>query len=131
MALYLAIGEVMSIIIRKQNAGLVGDDEAAHALIEFRSEVADAADFRLESVEDHLVRGSLDLIEKHFLNATDAVVLWSAREVASALRNRNDDLVLVASDTRLLRAAAAEGLLTFNPETDTQPRLDQLIAGDS
>jgi hypothetical protein len=34
----------------------------------------------------------------------------------------------VASDQRLLRAAAAEGLATFNPETQSQAELDALIA---
>ena len=38
-----------------------------------------------------------------------------------------DDLVLVASDQRLLRAAQAEGLVTFDPETQSQADLDALL----
>ncbi|MCI0387876.1 MAG: hypothetical protein MOB07_03770 [Acidobacteria bacterium] len=36
-------------------------------------------------------------------------------------------LVLISSDLRLTRAAKAEGLITFNPETDDQQTLDSLI----
>ena len=38
-----------------------------------------------------------------------------------------DDLVLVTSDQRLLRAAQVEGVLTFNPETQTEGDLDALL----
>jgi hypothetical protein len=38
-----------------------------------------------------------------------------------------DNLVLVSSDKRLLRASQSEGLPTFNPETDSQTALDILI----
>jgi hypothetical protein len=43
------------------------------------------------------------------------------------LRARGDDLVLVASDQRLLRAAQVEGLLVFKPETQTTTDLDALL----
>jgi len=43
------------------------------------------------------------------------------------VRPAGDDIVLVAFDRRVLRAAQAEGLQTFNPETDTQAYLDALI----
>jgi hypothetical protein len=43
------------------------------------------------------------------------------------LRAAGNDLVLVARDRRLLRAAQAEGLLTFDPENQTEPELDILI----
>jgi hypothetical protein len=47
--------------------------------------------------------------------------------LAQYLRNRGDDLVLVASDLRLLVAAQAEGLFTFNPETQGQAALATLV----
>ena len=50
-------------------------------------------------------------------------MLRSALETATELRRIDDTLVLVASDQRLLRAASNEGLLTFNPETDTEEML--------
>jgi len=38
-----------------------------------------------------------------------------------------DNLILVSSDKRLLRAAQSEMLLTFDPETDIQAALDVFI----
>ncbi len=129
MALYIGIGEVTSVIVRRHNAGAINDADFVQALANFKAEVADAPDFLLKSVEDSIVRASLDFIEHHSINATDAIVLRSALDVADALRNAGDDLVLVASDARLVRAAQLEGLVTFNPELDTQAQLDALIAG--
>lgn len=54
-------------------------------------------------------------------------MLRVALDVAHPLRNQRDDLVLVASDQRLLRAARAEGLVTFNPETQDQAALATLL----
>jgi predicted nucleic acid-binding protein len=73
------------------------------------------------------VTDSWELIEKHSINSTDALILKCALDKAVALRNVGDDLVLVSSDARLVRAAKAEGLPTFNPETDDQQTLDSLI----
>ena len=39
-----------------------------------------------------------------------------------------NELVLIASDQRLLRAAQTEGLLCFNPETDSQQVLMNWVA---
>jgi hypothetical protein len=51
----------------------------------------------------------------------------SALAIARQLRANGDDLVLVASDQRLLRAADAEGLSTFNPEIQDHAALAPLI----
>jgi len=48
--------------------------------------------------------------------------------VAATLRPAGDDLVPVAADRRLLRAAALEGVGVFNPENDEPARLAALIA---
>lgn len=66
-------------------------------------------------------------MDKHSINSVDALVLRSALDVAIELRNSSDGrLVLVASDLRLLKAAEDEGLLVFNPETDTEQLLISL-----
>lgn len=69
----------------------------------------------------------MSVITKHSINATDAMLLRSALDVVANLRARGDDLVLVAADRRLLRAAQIEGLLTLNPETQTTADLDALL----
>ena len=75
------------------------------------------------SVTSRLVTASLPLIVAHSINSTDAVTLKSALAIARKLRAGGGDLVLVASDQRLLRATQAEGLSTFNPETQDQAAL--------
>ena len=54
------------------------------------------------------------------VNSVDAILLCSALNIATDLRKENNELVLIASDQRLLRAAQTEGLLCFNPETVSQ-----------
>jgi len=73
------------------------------------------------------VTAALPLIETHSINATDAIILRLALNLAVRLRGAGHDLVLVASDQRLLRAAQAEALLTFDPETQSHSVLDALM----
>lgn len=128
MCLVVGTGEVISIFVRKKNAGHITPAAFSQALVDFRAEVIDHDAFKLASVEDTLVFASHPLIEKHSLNATDALVLRSALDAAAMLRSGGNDLVLVSSDRRLLQAARAEGLNTFNPEQDSQAQLDAFIS---
>jgi predicted nucleic acid-binding protein len=129
MCLVIDISEVISIFVRKKNANLITHDAFSQALVDFRAEIIDSVAFRLASVEDALVFASHPLIEKHFLNATDALILRSALDIDAMMRPIGNDVTLVTSDLRLLRAAQKEGLKTFNPETDSQTQLDALING--
>ena len=63
----------------------------------------------------------------HKINTTDAHILRCALDKADELRTAGDDLILVCSDGRLLRAAKKERLLTFDPITGNQTDLDALI----
>jgi uncharacterized protein (DUF934 family) len=74
-----------------------------------------------------LVFRAVPLILTHSINSTDAILLRSALDFAGQLRAAGHDLVLVVSDRRLLAAARAEGLATFNPETDANADLDALL----
>jgi hypothetical protein len=93
-----------------------------------RNELIAAGQVQLRPSEDALVFTSLPLIDQHSINSTDALVLRSALDLADTLRPAGNDLALVASDARLLRAAGAEGLTVFNPETDSLERLDMLLS---
>jgi predicted nucleic acid-binding protein len=119
--------EVVSLFVRGKNANRIPLGTFPQVLAAFRNEVFDAADFRKLPVADALVNTAPTIIDKHALNASDAVFLCAALELAAHLRTIGDDLVVVASDLRLLRAAGAEGLATFNPETQNQTDLDALI----
>jgi predicted nucleic acid-binding protein len=125
--LNVGVGEVVSIRIRKRNAGRISPSDFGEALVKLDSEIAHAADVKRVSVSNRLVLSSFSLIVAHSINSTDALTLKSAVALARKLRAGGDDLVLVASDQRLLRAAQAEGLTTFNPEIQDHTALAPLL----
>ena len=113
---------------KKKNDGQITNLDFSQAWINLNYEVIDnQSDFKTISVPDPLVLDSMRLIETHSLNSVDAIVLRAALNIAAELRDTGDTLVLVASDQRLLRAAHAEGLQIFNPETDSQQTLTDWI----
>jgi hypothetical protein len=125
--LNIGLGEVVSILIRKRSAGAISQAYFGQALLNFDSELLRAAKITKVAVTSRLVTTSLPLILAHSINSTDALVLKSALAIARKLRRAGDDLVLAASDQRLLRAAQGEGLTTFNPETQDQAALAVLL----
>ena len=127
IVLYLGIAETASILLRKTNAKLLSSARYTQALGELGAEIINDSSLRKPTATNDLVNAALLLIRQHSINATDAVLLRSALDIAAALRKVGDDLVLVASDQRLLRAAQAEGLPTFNPETQSTADLDLLL----
>lgn len=125
--LSVGMAEVASLLVRKRNGKHITSAAFAQALINFSTEVVTHASVYKIAVEVQLVGAALPLIINHSINATDGVLLRSALHLATELRARGDDLVLVASDHRLLRAAQAEGLLVFDPEQQTTFDLDALL----
>ena len=122
--LTLGTVEVFWICVRKRNDSRITDRQFAQAVTHLRHEMINRqSDFKTISVPDSLVWDSMPWIETHSLNSVDAIVLCSALDIATELRNTGDTLVLVASDRRLLRAARTEGLQVFNPEMDSQQTL--------
>lgn len=118
------IGEVISIFVRQKNAGRITGAEFTLVLIELRAEISHRAEVAKIHPTADQVSACWDLIARHAINSTDAVILRCALDKATELRADGHDLVLVSADARLLRAARSEGLLTFNPETDSQATLD-------
>ena len=127
MGLVIGTGEVLSIFVRKRNDGTIPQEVFSQALLNIRTEVLDGADFQMVSVDDMLVLESHPYIEEHNLNATDALILCSALDVAEELREENDRLVLITADRRLLRSGEIEGLRTLNPETASVDDLSQFV----
>jgi hypothetical protein len=125
--LNVGMGEVMSILVRKRNSGAITAAEFTQAAAEFKAEIVRARHLTNLSVTSRLIIASFPLIVAHSLNSTAAIILKSALAIARKLRVGGDDLVLVASDHRLLRAAKAEGLATFDPETQDQAALSALL----
>jgi predicted nucleic acid-binding protein len=125
--LNVGAAELVSILVRKRNAGRISGAYFRQAYADFESEILHSADIRVQRITRRLVISSLPLIVTHSINSTDALTLKSALAIARRLRRDGDDLVLVASDQRLLHAAQAEGLITFNPEIQDHRVLAPLL----
>jgi uncharacterized protein len=126
--LNVGAGEVISILVRQRNAGNLSNASFGQAFVDFETEILRAADVRKHSVSNRLAISSFPLIVAHSINSTDALILKSALAMARKLRRAGDDLVLVASDHRLLRAAQSERLLSFDPESQDKAALAGLMA---
>src|SRR5438105_56824 len=98
MCLMLGAAEVAATLVRKRNGGLLSQTLFAAAMALFRAEVLGAADFLKLPCDNPTIDASLPLLDKHAVNATDAVLLQTALDRASLLRSAGDDLVLIASD---------------------------------
>ena len=127
VVLNVGFAEVVSILVRRKNAGTLSSATLAQALIHLGQEIIHAPTLRKVEPTNALVIAALTHIENHSINATDAIVLHAALGLTQHFRVRGDDLVLVASDQRLLRAAQVEGLGTFNPESQDQAALAALM----
>jgi hypothetical protein len=108
--------ETYSIALRKFNDGALDLRGFLAATSGLQSEVLDSGDFAFLPIDDATIFASPLQMQRHNLNATDAAILTMLLDFVPHLPP-GDAFVLVASDTRLLRGAAAEGLTTLNPET--------------
>jgi len=123
----LGIAEVVSVLVRRKNAGRLSAASFSQAIVQLGHEIIQKRSIVKVEPTNALVISALNQIQKHSINATDAVVLHAALGLANYLRSIGNDLVLFASDQRLLRAAQVEGLATFNPETQDQSALAVLV----
>ncbi len=127
--LHLGVAEVVSILVRKRNAKILSPLIVSQAFKNLEAEIINQPLIRKLDADADLINAALPLIIRRSINSTDAILLRSALDLAASLRVGKDDLVLVASDHRLLRAAQAEGLFVFDPETQTTADLDPLHQG--
>jgi len=88
---------------------LLFQQAAARVLLEAR-----AMDF--QSVDDEVIPNSIPLISRHNINASNALYLHQALNLQHLLQLMEHELVLVAADRRLLRAAENEVVIVLNPE---------------
>ena len=86
------------------------------------------SDFETVPAQNVLIWESIGLMDTHSINSVDAILLCSALDIANNLRDEGNEIVLIALDQRLLRAAQTEELLCFNPETDSQQMLVNWVA---
>lgn len=106
---WLGFTEVISVLHRRRNAGVVSARALRHWLDRFEEDSQRVVWFPISWTA---VLNSAVHISTHNLNATDALHL----DLALRLHSSEMPVVLVSSDRRLLRAAQAENLPTLNPE---------------
>ena len=127
ICLFEGIGEVISIFVRHRNAGAITVSGFNQIIQDFQSEVPRCVELEKIHPTESQVVASWEFIETHSINSTDAIILHCALDKAIELRTDEADLIMVSADLRLLRAAEIEGILTVNPETDSQTKIEQLV----
>jgi predicted nucleic acid-binding protein len=84
--LNVGVGEVVSILVRKRNAGRLSPSDFGEAMVKLATEIAHAADVNRASVSNRLALSSFSLIEAHSINSTDAIMLRSALVIGGSRR---------------------------------------------
>ncbi len=108
----IAYAEVYSGLVRRRRERSVTEAQYVRISGQFEQDWPTCIQVELQKDVLELAR---DLLRRHALRAFDAIHL------ASALRLRvrlEEDMIFAAADDRLLRAAAAEGLLAVNVEKE-------------
>ena len=123
----VGIAEVTSIFVRQRNDGRITQARFNQAVIDFQLEVIESNTLRILRTTLPLILDALDLISAHSINGNDAIFLQAAIEVAAELREDQNELVIVASDVRLVRATHGENMRAFNPEQNKTSDLEDLI----
>src|SRR5262245_46650658 len=75
LCLMLGAAEVVSVLVRRRNGGLLSLASFAQAFLNVTSEVINASDFATLASDNTVIAASVSLIEAHSINATDALVL--------------------------------------------------------
>ncbi len=118
--------EVVSVLVRKRNRNELPTATLNEVLLKLYEEIVLDNDFQLIAVADSLVYRAIDLILRHNINATDAIILRSCLDLRAT---EIPQLVLWSCDKRLVRAANHEGLAVFDPEFQTVDALRSWLAG--
>ena len=127
ICLFEGVGEVIFVFVRRRNEGRITAERFSQIKQRFETEIIHSPEVVKMLPLRNQIDKSWEFIEKHSINSTDAILLQCVLDVVSELRTSGDDLVLVSSDKRLLRASRSEGLVTFDPEVDSQTTLDFLV----
>jgi len=123
----ICVLEIVSVLVRKHNDGRMSSELFAQALLNLENEIIAGDSFPFVPIDDQLLFAALDLITRHHINSSDAIILRSCLNVHQVLAGRGDQLILWSSDKRLLRAAKNEGVAVFDPEVETEKSLTDIL----
>ena len=93
--LNIGAGEILSVLVRRRNAGTLSIANFQQAVANFNAEIVRWAAVTRASVTTRLVATSLPLIIAHSINSTDALILKSALAISRTScrrRSRSDRL---------------------------------------
>jgi hypothetical protein len=106
--------EVVAAICKSGRMGSITSQAVAQALTAFKGEFRSR--FTILHVSDQTIDRAMTLAEKHGLRGYDSVQLATALELHAERSLSNlTPLIFVSSDTQLITAARAEGLIVENP----------------
>jgi predicted nucleic acid-binding protein len=114
----LSTVETLSILNRRRNEAGIPVDAFRRALLGVMQEIRTFS-YALV-MDDQLVLSSIQYAIKHNINSADAIHIAILLALQVALDASGDDLLCLAADKRLVRAARAEGITVVDPE-DIQP----------
>jgi len=106
----LATVEMYSLLARREREGTITLSQRQVMQNDFQFHVQE--EYLLIDLDDHVLNRARGLLLKHTLRTLDAIQLACALEAA---RLFNIQPTFISADTRLLTAAAAEGLSTDDP----------------
>ena len=125
---YIGYAETCAILRRKRNQGAITASAFMIARSLLDSEAFHYGHFDLMTIDDTAVLAGIALADTHNINSTDAAILTVYLDFSRSLSITDPACVLVASDRRLVRAAAAEGMQTLNPEALLASDVSAIIA---
>jgi predicted nucleic acid-binding protein len=106
----LALAEMTSVIMRRQREGYISEIDSLKLRNDFLIHVE--KEYWVVDIDSSVLSKPRDLLINHPLRTLDAIQLASALQAVQLL---DIQPTFVSADTRLLTAAAAEGLPTDNP----------------
>jgi predicted nucleic acid-binding protein len=128
LCLTLGALETLSVVVRARNAGRLTGDAALLAVDACRWEVLSGRFTHVDVPRSAVLRAAV-FIERHNINATDAVLLRAALDLAASGLGGGDRLVVLTADHRLLRACQAEAAMALDPERTTVAEVAALAQG--
>ena len=117
----LSIIETISILNRRRNEVGIPTEAFRSALRGVLEELRTYSYALL--IDDQLLLSSARYAIEHNINSADAIHLAILLALQATAVASGDELLCLAADQRLIRAARAEGLTVINPEADELPIL--------
>ncbi len=125
---FLSYAETFSLLLRKHNRGDVSPPAFRTAISSLQAETLGGSVFDLLTISDGDVIRGVEFMRRYNINASDAAILATFLRYSQTRAPGAPPCLLIAADQRLLRAAAAEGLATLNPELVSPNDVPALLA---